>query len=162
VTFSTPGTAVRTAQTAVANRPRDPIAYVALGDAYGADRQYSLAFAEYDTAISLDPRNPRAYEQAGALAVNIGDLVRAEKYYLLGRASSPNDIGLLMAQGDLFLKLKRYSEARANYQRVQRLAPAEPDPVWRLGDVDGAQGRRVEALSEYGQAVLTLIKSIFR
>jgi tetratricopeptide (TPR) repeat protein len=133
-----------------------------LGDAFAGARQYDFAYSEYDTAIKLDPRNPRAYEQAGNLAFGLGDLVRAEKYYSLGRKSSPDDVGLLIAEGDLFVKLKRYGEARADYVQVERLAPSNAEAAWRVGDVDMAVGRQVQALNSYGDAAAVWLRDLFR
>ena len=83
----TPDTA-SVAKTRVALNPQDALAHVQLGDEYARQKNYDVAYAEYDRAIKLNAKFSHAYAQAGELATTLGDFERASKYFTQRGAAS--------------------------------------------------------------------------
>ncbi len=139
----------------VTANPQDPRAHLALAEAYVKAKEYEAAFAEFDQAIKLDPKLGRAYLQAGKLATSLGEFDRAAKYFQYGREAMPEDLDLLLAQGDLFFKWKKYEDAQTAFEKVLRAKPDSAAAMWRLGDVYRVQGKAADALREYSRAIVT-------
>jgi serine/threonine protein kinase/Tfp pilus assembly protein PilF len=148
----TPDTA-SVAKTKVALSPQDALAHVQLGDEYARQKNYDVAYAEYDRATRLNSKFSHAYAQAGELATTLGDFERANKYFTQGRTVAPDDIELLLGQGDLFFKSKKYDDARTNFERALKLDPNNAQALWRLANVERVQGQPVEALRNYTRAL---------
>ncbi len=144
---------VAQAKARVNANPQDPEARVLLGDAYAAQKNSDAAFAEYDTAIKLSAKFLHAYAQAGELATTLGDFERANKYFTQGRAIAPDDIELVLGQGDLFFKWKKYDDARAAFERVLKIDPNNAQALWRLANVQRIQGQLADALRNYTRAL---------
>ena len=93
--------AVSAAKTKVMLSPQDATVHVQLADELARQKENDAALAEYDRAIRLAPKNAHAYTQSGELATMVGDFERANKYFTQGRNVAPDDLELLLGQGDL-------------------------------------------------------------
>jgi tetratricopeptide (TPR) repeat protein len=87
------------------------------------------------------------------LATTLGDFERASKYFAQGRTIAPDDLELLLGQGDLFFKWKKYDDARAAYDHALKLDPNNAQALWRLANVERVQGQLAEALRNYTRAL---------
>jgi adenylate cyclase len=131
-----------------------PEAHVALGQAYGIERNHLAAVDEYREALRLeadnavvwcllayscnfqDPPDPRAAESAAREAIRI-DPTWFLSYHQLGWA--------LQLQG-------RYEEAVAAFEYGAQLSPAYRANYWGLGRVQLALGNYDEALASLEKA----------
>jgi serine/threonine-protein kinase len=145
---------VSVAKTKAALNPQDPQAHLSLANEYVKQKNFEAAFAEYNQAIKLAPRNVHAYIEAGRLALRLDDLKRASEYVAQGLALAPDNVELLMMQGDLYLEAKRYADALATYERILELDAKNPQVLWRLGNVRRLQGEMADALRYYSRALV--------
>lgn len=144
---------IRAARDRVMANPNDPSAHIRLAEALANAGQLDAAFAEYDQAIALNPRQADAYRRAGTQAERANDLERALKYYQAGQQALPDDQVLLLSIGDIYLKQKRYEDARAIFEKALRFDAGNAQAVWRMGEYYRATGRVAEALREYTRAL---------
>ena len=115
---------------AVAEQPRSAPAHTSLGSyLLTADKNYTAAFEELETAIKLDPNYMPAWYHLGRAAANSGtNLPRGEealKKYLR-YASKPNEPPLANAHywlGTIYEKEGRKGEAKESFERAIRLNP---------------------------------------
>jgi len=140
-------------KTKAATNPQDSATFIQLAEEYVKQKDFDGAFAAYDRAIKLAPRNARAYVQAGRLATRLGDFERANKYLTQGRNVAPDDLELLLAHGDLFFEWKKYDDARAVYERGLKIDPNNAQFLWRLANVQRIQGQLADALRHYTRAL---------
>jgi len=145
---------LRAARDRVNANPNDPIARLRLAEALANAGQLDAAFAEYDKAIALNPRQPDAYLRAGKQAERANDLARALKYYQAGQQVLPDDQIMLLNIGDVYLKQKRYDDARAIFEKALRFDPGNAQAVFRMGEYYRAIGRVAEAFREYTRALV--------
>jgi len=143
---------VSTAKTKVAVSPQDATVHVQLADELARQKEYDATLGEYGRAIRLAPKNAYAYAQAGELATMLGDFERANKYFTQRRNVAPDDLELLLGQGDLFFKWKKYDDARATYEKGLKYEPNNPQIIWRVENIERVQGQLVEALRNYTRA----------
>ncbi|MCI0475179.1 MAG: protein kinase [Anaerolineales bacterium] len=140
-------------KTKAAANPQDPATFIQLAEEYAKQKDFEAAFAAYDRAIKLAPRNARAYVQAGRLATRLGDFERANKYFSQGRNVAPDDLELLLAHGDLFFEWKKYDDARATYERALKNDPNNAQLLWRLANAQRMLGQLADALRNYTRAL---------
>jgi len=130
---------VSTAKTKVAVSPQDATVHVQLADELARQKEYDATLREYGRAIRLAPKNAYAYAQAGELATMLGDFERANKYFTQGRNVAPDDLELLLGQGDLFFKWKKYDDARATYEKGLKYEPNNPQIIWRVETLNASK-----------------------
>ena len=59
----------------------------------------------------------------------------------------PDDTALLLRRGELHRLHNQWTEARTDFQRVQRLTPDDPEPLFRLGRLALDEGKPDEAVA---------------
>lgn len=69
--------------------------------------------------------DPRIYFDVGLLFVNRGDAVTAEHYFGRALALDPAFVDAWFQRGFARLQLRRWADARADFERVVALAPAD-------------------------------------
>ena len=83
---------------------------------------WSDAEAAVRAALDIEA-SPRALLLAGNLALVYGDWVRAEAAYRLGLESAPEDPGLLLALGRIYLTARKPRKAEDCAARLERIDP---------------------------------------
>jgi tetratricopeptide (TPR) repeat protein len=144
---------VRVARVKVNANPQDPAAHLQLAEALAQQKNFDAALAEYDQAIKLNPKVAATYLRAGGLAEKIGDPERAIKYYRAGLEAVPNDEALAFRLTDVYLAQKMFEDARALIENIVRADAGNAQALWRLGDIERAQGKLAEALRDYTRAI---------
>jgi len=116
-------------------------------------RKYGRAIADYEAAISLDPKNAAAYYNRGIAYQAKGDLDRAIADY--GQAvvldpkytSAYNNLGnAYQAKGDI-------ERAIASYDAAVRLDPAHATTYNNRGDAYQNKGDLDSAIADYNEAI---------
>jgi Tfp pilus assembly protein PilF len=110
---------------------------------------YEQAQQEFEKELSLDPQNSQALAYLGDIEWKHDQAEKAIAY--LNRAQK-NDATLLIAQldlGEIYLRQKNYSAAKANLERAVNLNPAEPEAHYQLGRLYHAEGDQAAADKEF-------------
>lgn len=144
---------VRVAREKVNTNPQDPVAHLQLAEALAQQKNFDAALAEYDQAIKLNPKAVAPYLRAGNLADKIGNPERAIKYYRAGLEALPNDESLTFKLADVYLEQKQYDDARLLIENLLRTDAGNAQALWRLGEIERAQGKLADALRDYTRAV---------
>jgi len=119
-----PDRAMETARRAVAQRPKDPMAKVLLGQVHLARKETDAAGKAFREAVGLAPADPRAYDALFAFHVRLKQPERARE--VLGEFSknvklSDGERAFRLAQGYELLGDRRAAETQ--YREAIRLAP---------------------------------------
>lgn len=88
------------------------------GDAHRALTQNDQARQSYETALTLDPGNPRALVGLATLAAIANDPVSANQYLQRALAASPKNPQAWVAKGDLAFESHDFAGAESDYQNV--------------------------------------------
>ncbi len=147
------GQAVREAERARDQFPRDPWNYGVIGDGHLELGEYDEAYAAFQQMLDLRP-NASAYARASYSFELRGNLPAAlEAMKMAADATSPRDAESLAwhhAQvGHLLFQLGRMHEARAEYQRAAAFWPGHPSAVLGLGRLKVAERDYAGALALY-------------
>ena len=147
------GEAIREAERAREQYPRDPWNYGVIGDGHLELGDYDKAFAAFQQMLDLRPsasayaRASYAYELRGNLAAAL-DAMR-----MAADATSPRDLESLAwhhAQiASLLLQMGRAKEARAEYEWAATFWPGHPAAVTGLGRLKEFEGDYAGALALY-------------
>lgn len=97
-------------------------AFANLGSAYRAAGDYGRARENFDAALRLLPDNKLALIGLGLIAQKTGDMARAIAYYSKAVEADPSDSEYLLL-GQALAKAGQVREARAFYDRAQRISP---------------------------------------
>ena len=145
--------AIREAERAREQFPRDPWNYGVIGDGHLELGDYDKAFAAFQQMIDLRPsasayaRASYSYELGGNLAASL-DAMR-----MAADATSPRDSESLAwhhAQiGNLLLQVGRAKEARAEYEWAATFWPGHPAALMGLGRLKEFEGDYAGALDLY-------------
>ncbi|RMG26244.1 MAG: tetratricopeptide repeat protein [Bacteroidetes bacterium] len=136
--------------------PKDPRAFILLGDYYWKTKANSLAIMQYEQAIQLDPTYVPAY-------VRLGQLMIEEQKYNEGIAKlnkaiemDPNYADAYRYRGELYAKAQRFEQAKEDFRQYLELAQndlkARDQYAAFLFMVDDYEGviREYKALEEQG------------
>lgn len=101
---------------------------------------------------SLEERIKNLIDEAQVL-YRQDDLVETEKRYLEIISLDPKNVPAFEGLGDLYLKQRKYHEARETYDYLLRLTHSEAYFYDKLGQVAKAQGRLQEAEAQFIKSV---------
>jgi tetratricopeptide (TPR) repeat protein len=111
---------------AEATNPTPELSARNLGQAYFDERNFAEALSWYQTAVKRNNKYPDAHLglAASLLALNRGE----EAVIQLEAASNhvPDDNDILVALGDAYFKVGRFTEARAKLEHVAKTDPTGP------------------------------------
>lgn len=100
-------------------------------------RQFAVAAALYQEALTLNPDNVRARIQCGHMLKDSGDLVGAEREYAQAALDLPGDADLALQIGHLHKLAGRPELAEASYARALELSPGWREAERELAMVSG-------------------------
>lgn len=124
------------------------------GAALDALGQAERALEDYDEAIRLDPKYPRAYYARGVLLASykrtydraIGDFDKV-------LALQPDNIAALIRRGEAYGKLGEFGKAMADLDRAVTLAPDDPEAHIYRGLVNGWRSDSRRAMDDFNAAL---------
>jgi Tfp pilus assembly protein PilF len=125
-----------------------------MGSAERAD--FEAALAEYIHSQNVDADRAEAHLNLAGVAVDRGDLVRAEEEYETALALSPAFGGAYANLADLYRQQGRDDEAEKLLRRGLAAAPGDPGVHHALGLTFVRQKRMPQALKELGLAATLL------
>ena len=106
-----------------------------------------------DEAIDLDPRNPWAHAQRGALARRADRLADAREHFLLALQGAPGAVWVLHELADTCRHLGRQQEAYAHLDRARAEDPYHAVTYGYYADLLRHDNRHEEALANLAKAL---------
>jgi len=82
-----------------------------------------------------------------------GNRKAALEFALAAAAAAPQEVGAQKLAGIVLLESRRFEEAHAYFERVQKLMPDAPDALVNLGRVEMMQGRAEQARGRFEAAL---------
>ncbi len=129
---------------------RIPTAYLNRGVAYGDEKLFDKAIADFTTAISLDSAYVDAYLNRGLAHVAQGDFGAALGDYDGAVAIKPGFADAYVNRGNLFFRLKEYNRALPEYNRAISLQPELGAAYVNRAALHRATGSLDDAIADYG------------
>lgn len=105
------------------------------------------------TALDLDPKNPWAHAQLGALARRAGNLADAREHYQRAHQGAPSAVWVLHELADICRHLGRKEEAYGHLERARAEDPYHAVTYGYYGDFLRHDGREAEALAHLTKAI---------
>lgn len=126
---------------------------VTQGESYLQINRLSDARASFEKATTLAPANTAAWLSLGKVAMQMGDVRRAEicaKKAIAIDAANPEAHLLL---GYVRLRQSKLTDAMASFQKASALDPKDSTSVCMIGFVYEKSGQQQKAMSHYAQAL---------
>lgn len=111
---------------------------------------------ESETAVRLDPSDPRNYQRIGLMKLGLGRPAEVIPYVEKAQAMSPLEIISIMANGHYFAGIAEFhlKHDDAAYQRMQLAAGMHPKlatPHGYMAAIDALQGRQASAATHLAE-----------
>jgi len=87
-------------------------------------KEFTKAIRLFAKVVKKDAKNADAYNYLGFAYRNTGKLKLAMVSYRQALSINPGHKGALEYQGEMFLKLNRIEDAKANFRRLQKACPS--------------------------------------
>jgi Tfp pilus assembly protein PilF len=117
-------------------KPDDEAIYVSRGLCYAQKDDDDKALADFDKAVSLNPKNVQALQLRGSAHSQKGDKEKALADFKEAISVDPNNAGTYLFRAQLYLVENEPELALADYEEVMRRAPgyagAMNDYAWTL------------------------------
>jgi tetratricopeptide (TPR) repeat protein len=122
-------------------------AYIALGQAYRANRDIVNAQNTYNQAKKINPKDPRSYEGLGALFVELKQYGEAIGEYEGGLKVDSTNLGLLNGLGYVYTKTREYDRALSYYFKSLEYEPDDIETMFAIANVYKEKGEPNNAVS---------------
>ena len=103
--------------------PESKFIYNLIGVSYFNLGKYSNAVANYNTSISLNPKNSEAYNNKGLCLKKMGDFEGALENYKLALNINPNFLDVYNNIGNLYYELKSFKDAEKIWSDGLKVSP---------------------------------------
>lgn len=152
IALKKPAEAKKALEKVIQTDPSNNVANRELGIIYYNDKQYKQAIPLLKKAFAVKADAKVAF-QIGKSYLKVDDVASAVEY--LKKATTMQktlwDAGLQLARANF--KLKKYSEASAEYARIQAKAKLEDEDFYNLAQCYENLGKKSEAISAYRKAI---------
>jgi len=152
--------ALEAARDAEANNPDQPLALQSLGLAQLSNEQGASAVATFKKLVSKVPNNPEYRHQLAQALYKTGEKQAAKAEWEGALKQAPDYLPALLAQAELNLQDKKYSEALKIAEDIKAKHPKSPVGFQLEGDVQFVQKGFKEALPAYEKAFQAAPSSI--
>lgn len=133
--------------------PKNPMAWLNLGNAQKSLEQYTDALASYEKALTLNPSYAEAWHNSGDVLAKLGRFEESLKFTLKAIEIQPTYADALNSLGLTYTELHRYDQAFSAYGEALRINPDNSDAYNNLGSLHNRCGQAKEALTAYRQAL---------
>jgi len=133
--------------------PRSPVAQFALAHLAVRSGELDKALAAIDRALALKSDWEEAALFKARILVSQKEMVRAEQFYRTYLAAYPDSAPVRLNYARHLIDMKRWDQAREQFEQVVRANPADPDAVYALGLLSMQTGRTADADKYLRQAV---------
>jgi tetratricopeptide (TPR) repeat protein len=107
------------------------------------------SFALWRHALAVTGSNADAHSGLGAAYRDSGDLRRATEEFRKAVAAKPNFVHPRTNLGWCLFSLRKYKEARGEFEHILQLDPENVNALFQLGVIAGVEGRPAEAVQWY-------------
>jgi tetratricopeptide (TPR) repeat protein len=97
-----------------------------LAGAYQIEKDWALALASYDDALTLDPKSLPALQQGGNIAEQQGQLERSLSYWMRAKKLEPENPDILEGFGRVCLKMDLLDDAEPALTKAVEIRPENP------------------------------------
>ena len=132
--------------------PKDADGYLRRAEALAARRDYARAYADFDRALSLSPKNPRILYARALVHAAQDERKLALADLDEGLKQTPADIDMLISRGALHLQEKQLELAKADFEKARL---RDPDSWATIGSAYTSEQYYPEALAEYDARLKT-------
>ena len=101
----------------------------------GEAQRYPEAIADFDAALTLNPKARHAWFNRAEIRAAMGEYVWAADDYNKAIQLSPRDAQAYTGRGHAFFQLERYQQAMADYQKAVLLTEGSPLSLVHRGDL---------------------------
>jgi tetratricopeptide (TPR) repeat protein/lysophospholipase L1-like esterase len=136
----------------LALEPRRHVAQQTLVDLFSQRGDFSRAVQFQRESVDIEPTNARTRERLIRLLVRAGDSAAAQAEVEAAIALFPRDTGIWLVGSEVAEKLDQIDQALELSTAAGRLAPRDPTPKRRVGDLLIRVGRYEEAIAAYTAA----------
>ncbi|MFN8389160.1 MAG: tetratricopeptide repeat protein [Bdellovibrionota bacterium] len=133
---------------------RDPLFYIALGNASVANDNLTAAEQAFDEALKIDPNSTRAMQGMSVVYVKQKRLPAAEEVLRRAIQITPEEAGLFYNLGLVLDQLGRLDEASESFRAASERRAAYAEALIHLGDVSLRSGNSENAEKAFRQASL--------
>jgi spermidine synthase len=144
--------AIRLMEASVAGEPRDPKAWIGLGNQYRDRGRLDDAAAAYRRALAVVPGEPEASLELSALLRARSDAAGSEAVLRAAFDAAPSDGALASALADSLIQSGRADEALAAVAKAQPANASDPGLEILRGRALSAAGRREDAWTALSRA----------
>ncbi len=107
---------------------------------YACRKDFDSALRFYEEARRQLPQNSQIFELLAYLTRRRGQWAECTRYFKEAVRLDPGNANLLTQQALTYVTLRRFSEARAVYEKVLNFLPDDPDVQTQLASVAQAEG----------------------
>jgi tetratricopeptide (TPR) repeat protein len=123
------------------------------GEALDEMRDHAGAIKQFRAAVKADPKQPNVHFGLGYLLWTQNQYEEAAQQFKLEIDNSPNDAQAMAYLADSNVRLNRPKLARPMLEKAMQLDPRLELPYLDLGILDGAAGRKDDALHDFKAAL---------
>ena len=109
--------------------PKNPSAYLSLGNYFYREKQYDNAHFNYDKAVELDQNSYQAFHLRGKANQHLGNVNEAMADYNASIRFYKEDGEVFISRGSLNIHLKRIRRACGDFRTAKSLNIEEADEL---------------------------------
>jgi len=133
--------------------PGDPEVHYLLGAADVKVGQHQKALAEFQTAVELNPKQDKAWQQIGFILLNRSDWKGAENAFRRALEVDPNSGPTWDGLAQTYLVSQQTDKAEEAYKRLLQIEPQNVQAVYNLGQIVMARKDFTTAGGYFRQAI---------
>lgn len=133
--------------------PRVVATYVALGALYHGQGNWEKALEVFAAGLEQSPDRPDLLFNAAVVSLRLGRAADTLAYVDRALAASARDANLHSLRSAALRELGRQDESLEAQQTAARLAPGDPQVLYRLGNLFYELDRKDEAIDAYRRAI---------
>lgn len=147
-------TATEHLEKAVEIYPEHSQAYLLLGNAYNGLGQYPNALAAYERAIEIKPGFGDAYRNAGVVAGQAKDYLKAAAYWRSYEQFAPGQAVVWYSRGQNFMNARVGDSAVFAFKRNLEINPSNWEAMGNIALVYGRDLGRFDLAIDYGERAI--------
>lgn len=133
--------------------PSDVDVHFLLGAAYEKVGQNQKALAEFQTAVELDPKHDKAWQQLGFLLLNRSDWQGAENAFQRSIDINPNSGASWEGLSQTYLVSQQAAKAEEAYRKLLQIEPQNVQAIYNLGQLQLSRKDRDAARASFEKAI---------
>lgn len=127
-------------------------AYFGLGEIFSDQDNVEEALANYEKALSSNPKLTEIYVPLGILYFQKGEIAKADDLLTKAMAASPNDPETQLFVGMIRMSQNRNQEALTAFEMARSLDPTNAEAAYNIAEVLVRLDRTKDSIAEYEKA----------